>query len=59
MRGFGEQRGEDGLTDSGQGGEDRHVALPAELFMVGLLPVGQDVDQARDLSFGLGELALH
>ena len=29
LGGPGEQRGEDDLTDSGQGGEDHHVALPA------------------------------
>ena len=29
--GLGEQRGEDGLADSGQGGEDRHVTPPAGL----------------------------
>ena len=31
MEALGEQRGEDGLADSGQGGEDRHVVLPAGL----------------------------
>ena len=52
-------RGEDGLTDSGQGGEDRHVALPAGLAGAGVLAAGQDVDQAGDLPLGVGELALY
>ena len=56
---LGEQRGEDGLTDSGQGGEDRHVALPAGLAGAGVLAVGQDIDQAGDLPLGVGELAMH
>ena len=56
---LGEQRGEDGLTDSGQGGENRHVALPAGLAGAGVLAVGQDIDQAGDLPLGVGELAMH
>ena len=56
---LGEQRGEDGLTDSGQGGENRHVALPAGLAGAGVLAVGQDIDQAGDLPLGGGELAVH
>ena len=50
---LGEQRGEDGLADSGQGGEDRHVALPADLVGVGVLAVVQGVDQACDLPLGV------
>ena len=56
---LGEQRGEDGLTDSGHGGENRHVALPAGLAGAGVLAVGQDIDQAGDLPLGVGELAVH
>ena len=59
LRGLGEQRGDDGLADSGQGGEDRHVALPAGLAGAGVLAVGQDVDQAGDFPLGVGELALY
>ena len=56
---LGEQRGEDGLTDSGQGGENRHVALPAGLAGAGVLAVAQDVDQAGGLPLGVGELSVH
>ena len=55
--GLGEQRGEDGLADSGQGGEDRHVALPAGLSSA-VIPVVQGFKQALDFPFGLHELTL-
>ena len=55
--GLGEQRGEDGLADSGQGGEDRHVALPAGLSRA-VIPGVQGLKQALDFPFGLHELTL-
>ena len=57
LGGLGEQRGEDGLADSGQGGEDRHVALPAGLSSA-VIPVVQGLKQALDFPFGLHELTL-
>ena len=59
LGGLGEQRGDDGLADSGQGGEDRHIALPDGLAGAGVLAIGQYIDQAGELPLGLGELAVY
>ena len=57
---LGEQRGEYvGLADSGQGEEDRGVALLARLSGVRFLGAGQGVDQTGDLPLGVRKLALH